>query len=97
MGQQQSNGWIAGVRRSGSRGARRVVAVALAVSALSSMVGGAAVVQAAGDCRAPRLAANVQDFGSPFVANLASAIAGHRDRSGSGSNPEDFGAPAPGG
>ena len=96
MGQQQTLGWIDGVRRSRARFGRTIVAIALAASALVSTVGGVAAAQANEDCRAPRLATNVQDFGSPFAASMAAAVADDGTRSRRDTNSQDFGAPAPG-
>ena len=95
MGQQKL-GWIDGVRGSRAGFRRTIVAVALAGSTLASAVGGVAAAQASEDCRAPRLATNVQDFGSPFAASMAAAVADDGTRSRRDTNSQDFGAPAPG-
>ena len=97
MDQQQTLGWFGRVSGSRSRVGRRVVGIALAASALTSVIGGVAVAQAVEDCRASRLATNVQDFGTPFAAHMAEAIGEDRNRSRRDTNAEDFGAPAPGG
>ena len=73
--------------------------IALAASALTSVIGGVAVAQAVEDCRATRLATNVQDFGTPFAAHVAEAIGEDREPC-LAATPEHGGAserPAPGG
>ena len=97
MNQEQTRGWIAGVRRSRSALGPRLVTLALATIAMTSMAGGVAAAEATRDCRAPRLATNVQDFGTPFAASISDAVADDRGRSRRDTNTEDFGAPAPGG
>jgi ABC-type sugar transport system substrate-binding protein len=97
MNQDKRDGWIARVPRSQGGLGRRLVTVALAAIAISSMAGGVAASDATRDCRAPRLAVNVQDFGSPFASSMSDAVGDDRGRSRRGTNAEDFGAPAPGG